>query len=71
MIAVAVVIVLGQGLIAVVLWRVMKTFGVYAESLLYTHQQNLEIRLKLAEQENDIAAREVLRKYPLPKTETA
>ena len=71
MIAVAVAMLIGQGLIALVLWKVMKTFGVYAESLLYTHQQNLQIRQHLAEQENDIAAREALKKYPLPKQENA
>lgn len=71
MIAVAVAIVIGQGLIAVVLWKVMRTFGIYAESLLYTHHQNLEIRKNLAMQENDVASREVLRKYPLPKEELA
>lgn len=62
MIAVAVAIVIGQALIAVVLWKVMKTFGIYAESLLYTHQQNLEIRKNLAVQENEITIREVTRK---------
>ena len=71
MIAVAVAIVLGQMLIALVLWKVMRTFGIYAESLLYTHHQNLEIRKNMATQENDIAAREVLKKYPLPKEEQA
>lgn len=62
MIAVAVTIVIGQALIAVVLWKIMKTFGIYAESLLYTHQQNLEIRKNLATQEAEIAAREILRR---------
>lgn len=71
MIWVAVGIVLGQAIVAVVLWKVMKTFGIYAESLLYTHQQNIDIRLRLAQQENDHAAREALRKYPLPKEERA
>jgi hypothetical protein len=68
---VAITIVLGQGLIAVVFLRILKTFGVYAESLLYTHQQNLEIRKNLAQQENDIAAREILRKYTSPNKEIA
>lgn len=69
MIAVAVTIVIGQGLIAFVLWKVMKTFGIYAESLLYTHQQNLEIRKNLASQENDVAAREVIRRSQLKREE--
>lgn len=68
---VAIAIVCGQGLIAVVFLRILKTFGVYAESLLYTHQQNLEIRKNLAQQENDIAAREILRKYTPPNKEIA
>lgn len=63
-------IVIGQGIIAVILWKVMRTFGIYAESLLYTHQQNLEIRRNLASQENDIAAREALRRST-PKEESA
>lgn len=62
MIWVAVTIVIGQGVIALVLWKVMKTFGIYAESLLYTHQQNLEIRKNLAMQESEIAIREITRK---------
>ena len=62
MIAVAVAIVLGQALIAIVLLKVMRTFGIYAESLLYTHQQNIEIRKHLAEQQNDIAMQEILRR---------
>lgn len=62
MIWIAVGIVLGQAIIAVVLWKVMKTFGIYAESLLYTHQQNVDIRLRLAQQENDRAAIEALRR---------
>lgn len=71
MIVVAVAFLLGQGLIALVLLKVMKTFGVYAESLLYTHQQNLQIRINLAKMENDLAVREALAKYPLPKEERA
>lgn len=62
MMAVAVAFVIGEALIAVVLWKVMKTFGIYAESLLYTHQQNLEIRKNLAIQENEITIREITRK---------
>lgn len=69
MIAVAVTIVIGQALIAVVLWKIMKTFGIYAESLLYTHQQNLEIRKNLATQEAEIAAREILRRSDLKREE--
>ena len=69
MIWVAATIVLGQGFIAIVLWKIMKTFGIYAESLLYTHQQNLEIRKNLASQEADIAAREVLRRSTLEREE--
>lgn len=69
MIAVAVTIVIGQALIAVVLWKIMKTFGIYAESLLYTHQQNLEIRKNLATQENEIATRELLRRSKLNERE--
>lgn len=56
-------IVVGQALIGVVLWRVMNTFRVYAESLLSTNQQNIDIRLRLAKQDSNIAylAREILR----------
>jgi hypothetical protein len=64
-IVIVVSIVISQGIIALVLLRIMKTFGVYAESLLYTHQQNLAIRQNLATQESDIAAREVLRRSKL------
>lgn len=71
MIWIAVGIVLGQAIIALVLWKVMKTFGIYAESLLYTHHQNVDIRLRLAQQENDRAAIEALRKQPSPEEETA
>lgn len=63
-------IVIGQGIIALVLWKVMRTFGIYAESLLYTHQQNLEIRKNIATLENDIASREILRRSKL-KEESA
>lgn len=55
-------IVIGQGVIALILWKVMKTFGIYAESLLYTHQQNLEIRKNMAIAENEMAAAEILRR---------
>lgn len=68
---VAIAIVVGQGLIAIVFLRILKTFGVYAESLLYTHQQNLEIRKNLARQENDIATREILRRRSLSDEESA
>lgn len=64
-VVIVVSIVISQGIIALVLLRIMKTFGVYAESLLYTHQQNLAIRQNLALQETDIATREVLRRSKL------
>lgn len=55
-------LVISQGILALVLLRIMKTFGVYAESLRYTHQQILAIRQNLAMQENEIAVREALRR---------
>lgn len=53
MIWVAASLLVGQGLIAAVLLRIMKTFGIYAETLLATHRQNVEIRKNLAIQDNE------------------
>lgn len=71
---VAVSLIIAQGLIVIVLLRIMRTFGVYAETLLSTHRQNLKIRENLAIQENDYATREILHTHrrkddPLPELE--
>jgi Tfp pilus assembly protein PilO len=55
-------ILIGQGLIAIALLLIVHTFGVYTEQLRKTHQENLQIRQNLAEQQNDIAVREALRR---------
>lgn len=60
-----VAILVGQGLIAIALISVVHTFGVYTEQLRKTHQENLRIRQNLAEQENEIAVREALRRSTL------
>lgn len=44
---------IGQGVIAVVLLKALKTFGVYAENLIATQRQNLLIRRNLAIQQNE------------------
>ena len=62
MIWVAALLLVGQGLIAIVLLRIMTTFGVYAESLLATHHQNVEIRKNLAIQENEHSIDHILKR---------
>lgn len=56
----AVSIIIGQIVIAAVLWKIMRTFGAYTETLILTHRQNLKIRENLAIQENDIAVAEIV-----------
>jgi hypothetical protein len=59
---IAVVILVGQGLLAVALLLAVNTFGVYTDKLTKTHQQNLEIRLRLAQQQNEFAIHEILKR---------
>jgi hypothetical protein len=49
------ILLIGQGLVAFTLLRITRTFGVYAEKLLATHYQNVQIRKNLAIQENEEA----------------
>jgi hypothetical protein len=65
------ILLIGQILVVITLLRITRTFGAYAEKLLQTHNQNIRIRQNLATIENEIAAREALRKYPFPKEERA
>lgn len=53
MIWIALGLFIGQGVIAVVLLKALKTFGVYAENLIATQRQNLLIRRNLAIQQNE------------------
>lgn len=61
-------IVVGQGIIAIILLRVMKTFGVYAETLIAAQKQNLEIRRNLAIQQNEMVIQEILKHSNPPPT---
>lgn len=52
-------IVIGQGILLLIAIRLLRTFGVYAEMLMETHKQNIQIRLNLATQENEMAIRQM------------
>lgn len=61
-------LIIGQILIVAVLWKIMRTFGAYTETLVATHRQNLKIRENIAIQENDMAIAHLHRRRddPLP-----
>jgi hypothetical protein len=65
----AVSIICGQVVIAGVLWKIMRTFGAYTDTLVATHRQNLKIRENMAIQENDYAVAHLHRRStdPLPE----
>lgn len=55
-------VVIGQGILLLIAFRFLRTFGVYAQILLETHKQNLLIRQLLAIQENELAIRAILQR---------
>lgn len=63
------ILLIGQGLLAITLVKVVRTLGVYTERLTLTHQQNLQMRQNLATIENEIAIRAMLHRNPPPGKE--
>lgn len=57
---VAVCLLVGQGIFLLLARRMLKAFGVYVETLLETQRTNIDIRKRIAIQENDRAASAVL-----------
>lgn len=63
--AAAVALVVGQGIIAIALLLVRRSFGQYSEILMAAQRQNLEIRRNLAIQQNEMVIQEIL-KHSVP-----
>lgn len=55
MIWLAAILLIGQALVALTLLRITRTFGIYAERLMSTHAENVELRKNLAIQQNEEA----------------
>ena len=51
------ILLIGQGVIVLALLRVVRTFGIYTERLVKTHDQNVILRYNIAAQQSEDAIR--------------